>query len=147
MASQICIDASFGVALLVPERFNLAALQLWEVWIKENLEIITPGLFTYEVTSALYRKGFRRLITWSDVDEILMNFTLLQIISYNDHSLVERAVELAKEFQRPNTYDAFYLALAERQDCPLWTADERLFNAIHDKFSLVNWLGEVNETG
>jgi predicted nucleic acid-binding protein len=147
LANQVCIDASFGVALLVPERFNLAALQLWEVWIKEDAEIITPGLFTYEVTSALYRKAFRRLISWSDVHEILMNFTQLQITSYNDHSLVERAVELAKEFQRPNTYDAFYLALAERQDCPFWTADERLFNAIHSKLSLAHWLGEVSETG
>lgn len=143
MTDLVCIDASFGVALLVPERFSPAALLLWEEWIKDDLEIITPGLYTYEVTSAVYRKGYLGVIDWSDVREILTCFTALQRTSYDDISLVERVVELAKGFQRPNTYDAFYLALAERMNCPFWTADERLYNAIRHRFSLIHWLGEA----
>jgi predicted nucleic acid-binding protein len=139
----VCIDASFGVALLVPERFNSAALRLWGEWIKDDLEIISPGLFTYEVTSAIYRKGYRGIVDWPDVREILTCFMALQRTIYDDVSLVERAVELAKEFQRPNTSDAFYLVLAEQMNCPFWTADERLYHATRNRFPLIHWLGEV----
>jgi hypothetical protein len=34
------------------------------------------------------------------------------------------------QFSLPATYDAHYLALAERENCEFWTADTRLFNAI-----------------
>jgi predicted nucleic acid-binding protein len=48
-----------------------------------------------------------------------------------------------RKFNRPNTYDAHYLALAENLNCPFWTGDERLFNAVHSDFSDVFWLGAI----
>lgn len=49
--------------------------------------------------------------------------------------------ELANRFNRPRAYDAQYLALAQRLDSDFWTADERLFNAVNETFSQINWLG------
>jgi predicted nucleic acid-binding protein len=50
---------------------------------------------------------------------------------------------LATRFNRPATYDAHYLALAEMMDCEFWTADERLFNAVRDELSWARWLGQL----
>jgi predicted nucleic acid-binding protein len=56
--------------------------------------------------------------------------------------LYQRAWELARHFDRPAAYDAHYLALAEMEGCPLWTADGRLFNAVRHELDWVNWLGD-----
>jgi hypothetical protein len=38
--------------------------------------------------------------------------------------------------------DARYLALAERESCEYWTADERLWNSVRAQLGWVRWLGE-----
>lgn len=139
--ASVCVDASFMVALLVPEVFSRAALARWEEWVNDDVGIIAPVLLRYEVISALYRKASRNLIAWEDSQAAQAQFLALDIAYQDPPGLPPRAVELAKFFQRPNTYDAFYLALAERFDCPLWTADERLFNSVQKNFSNIRWLG------
>ena len=141
MNSQICLDASFVVAMLVPERFSPMALKLWQDWIHDDLEFISPTLLRYEVTSALFRKHLRGLIESADAQTALQHFIALDISYIDLPDLPEWATEIAIRFQRPNTYDSFYLALAERLDCPFWTADERLFNTVHVDFSWVEWVG------
>lgn len=141
MNGPICVDASFIVTLLVPERFSQAALSLWEEWIAEDASVIAPGLLRYEATSALYRKAFRGLIAWDDMVLALDQFLRLDIEWRDPPSMPKRASELAREFKRPNTYDAFSLALAEILGIRLWTGDEKLFNAVRSRFENIHWLG------
>jgi predicted nucleic acid-binding protein len=141
MSNRVCVDASFIVTLLVPERFSQAALSLWEEWIAEDASIVAPGLLRYEATSALYRKAFRDLLTWDDTSLALEQLLKLDIEWLDPAGLPKRASELAREFSRPNTYDAFYLALAEMLDIGLWTGDARLFNALRSRFENIHWLG------
>jgi predicted nucleic acid-binding protein len=56
--------------------------------------------------------------------------------------LAARAMELAREHRRANTYDSQYLALAERQDSELWTGDERFYNAVESRIGWLRWIGE-----
>lgn len=44
---------------------------------------------------------------------------------------------------RIQIYDASYLAVAHLYDCELWTADGRLYNAVHSKLPWVRWIEEV----
>lgn len=141
MSNRVCVDASFIVALLCPELFSQAALSLWEEWIAEDASIVAPGLLRYEATSALYRKAFRDLLTWDDTSLALEQLLKLDIEWLDPAGLPKRASELAREFCRPNTYDAFYLALAEMLDIGLWTGDARLFNALRSRFENIHWLG------
>lgn len=53
-----------------------------------------------------------------------------------------RGQGLAHQFRRPAGYDAHYLALAEREGCDFWTADERLWKAVRPQLTWVRWLGE-----
>ena len=141
--SKVCVDASFMVALLVPESFSQTALTLWGEWVLGDVEILAPALLRYEVISALYRKGLRGLVTWEDSQAAQAQFLALDIELLDPQVLSDRAADLAGIFQRPNTYDAFYLALAEHLDCKLWTADERLYNAVHASFGYIRWVGEL----
>jgi predicted nucleic acid-binding protein len=51
-------------------------------------------------------------------------------------------IELASQFNLAATYDAHYLALAERENCEFWTADERLYNSVRDRFSWVRLMAD-----
>ena len=64
----------------------------------------------------------------------------MDIIFHDPAHLPKRAFELAEQFQRPNTYDAHYLALAEHLDCSFWTADKSLFYATHESHQHINWI-------
>jgi predicted nucleic acid-binding protein len=142
MRSKICVDASLMVALFVPERFSKASLALWESWVRDDDQPIAPLLLRYEVSSAIYRKALRNLISVEDAREALGQFLALDIEYVDPAVLPLLATDLAAQFERPNTYDAHYLALAKHQDCAVWTGDERLYNAVKDGFNKIHWVGD-----
>lgn len=59
---------------------------------------------------------------------------------YGDIQLHQQALKIATTYRLPATYDAHYLALAERLNIELWTADRRLFNAVHSSLIWVKML-------
>jgi len=140
MNKTVCVDASFVVALLAPERYTASAIALWEIWMQDDIEVLVPTLLNYEVTSALYRKAFTGKYAAEDAHAALQQFLKLDIESIYLPELNLTASALAKQYNRPNTYDAHYLALAEHFACPLWTADERLYNVVKGKFEFIKWI-------
>jgi predicted nucleic acid-binding protein len=138
----ICLDASLALKLLVVEEDSARARSLWRSWIADGIEIVAPGLFVFECASAL-----RRMVVRHDLDEeparIAIELLLAMPVSLQaPEGLVERAWDLARELARPTVYDCFYLAVAELLDVECWTADRRLFNAIHEK---KRWLHHLSE--
>ncbi len=53
---------------------------------------------------------------------------------------------MTQKFRLPATYEAHYLALAEREACDYWTADERLCNGVKGELSWVRWLGSYRQS-
>jgi predicted nucleic acid-binding protein len=145
MDKTVCVDASLIVALLMPERYTQRALALWQAWIDNDLRILAPALLGYEVTSALYRKVLQGKIELHDGQAALEQFLALEIESVHLPELHIKASALARQFERPNTYDAHYLALADHFACPFWTADERLYNTVKSTFEWVKWVEETAE--
>jgi predicted nucleic acid-binding protein len=143
MNRAVSIDASAIVALLTTERFTTPATNLWKSWIDDDLRILAPALLGYEVTSALYRKVFCATLDPQDCQAALEQFVAMDIEYIHLPELHFKATALAKEFNRPNTYDAHYLALAEHFSCQLWTADERLFNTVRGKYDWIKWIEEM----
>jgi predicted nucleic acid-binding protein len=47
-----------------------------------------------------------------------------------DDTQIALALEWTVRLNRVAAYDSFYLALAETLQCELWTADQRLCNAV-----------------
>jgi predicted nucleic acid-binding protein len=77
--TQQCVDASFIVALLIPEKFSPAALELWQAWVEEDQQPAAPLLLRYEATSALYRKALRDQVSTLDARLALAHFLNLDI--------------------------------------------------------------------
>ncbi len=55
-----------------------------------------------------------------------------------------RAMILAERFQQPAAYDTQYLALAELEECELWTTDTRVWRAVKDQFPRLHLLSDYS---
>lgn len=103
--------------------------------------LIAPTLFTFEVVSTIRRSVHLHAISPEDGEAALREFQRIKVRLYHNRALLRRAWEIAKQFNRPRTYDTSYIALAELRQVDLWTADEKLYNAVHDQLPYVRWIG------
>jgi predicted nucleic acid-binding protein len=53
-------------------------------------------------------------------------------------------MEFAHRFNLPASYDSHYLALAEREECELWTADRRLQRAVKGQLDWIRTLEDYS---
>lgn len=140
--SPVCVDANIVVKLVVPEPDRSLALALWGEWLNEDREIIGPYLFSFEVTSAIWRKAKRGLMGVEEAREAIRGALMLGVRLLHPSNISLKAFDLAARFDRPAAYDAHYLALAEMMEGEFWTADERLYNAVREDFPNIRWLGD-----
>ncbi|MBF0125256.1 MAG: type II toxin-antitoxin system VapC family toxin [Magnetococcales bacterium] len=117
----VVVDASVAFKWFVAEQDSLMAVAL----LNSGQSLCAPDLIVAEVCNAGWRVWKRGEIT----DEQLQTVSLLIGELFSKliwlSQLAPRASEIAKALKHP-TYDCFYLALAEREQAPLVTADERL---------------------
>ena len=91
---------------------------------------MAPTLWRYEVTSLLTKALFFGQLSSDEVE------TAMHLSSHFDIDLLSPDADLATvalawtiRLRRAAAYDSFYLALAQRLKCDLWTTDHKLFNA------------------
>lgn len=123
------VDASVGFKLLVPETDSGKALALFS----EDLH--APDFYPIELTNALRMAEVRHRI--ADSSALLGDLLIYLPALHSSLSLLPRALEIAKRTTRRSVYDAMYVALAEREQCQLITADTKLVNALQRDFPFV----------
>lgn len=121
--SDRVVDASVALKWVVAEHESEAALALLD------RPLHAPDLLIAECVNALWKKVVRREVPKK---EIRLFGSAIEAIDVNLHptrTLAARSLELAVELDHPG-YDYLYLALAERLDVPLVTADRRLLDKV-----------------
>jgi predicted nucleic acid-binding protein len=141
--SQVCVDVSLALKLVLVEADSAAAHQLWSAWIDAGVEVVAPPLFAFEGTSVICSKAYRGLIPPEEADLMFRALHLLGVRLLYPEGLHQRAWELARRFHRPQAYDSHYLALAEMLGIELWTADDHLYNAVKDALPWIRQLGDA----
>jgi len=136
----VCVDASFIVRLITSNTPDSAFDQYWEEWQEAKYTITAPTLLFYEVSNALYRYAQAGQLTAQEVSELLAAALGLGLWFYGDAQLHQQALAIAQRENLSATYDAHYLALAERLDAPFWTADRRLFQAVQPQLRWVHFV-------
>lgn len=140
---EICVDASLVIAWILPEEFSDEAFALKERWGGEGVELVAPAMLVSEVPSTLRQAVYRGRILAVEGDESFTAFLEMPIRIVQPDNLLSRAWEIGKVVNAPRLYDAFYVGLADIQDCEFWTADRRLANLVQSRFPRVHWLGEA----
>jgi predicted nucleic acid-binding protein len=89
---------------------------------------LAPDLLGAEFANALWKKQRRREMDGAAVAGILDNFRRVAIETFSLMPLLPMALAIASAVGH-SVYACLYLALAEREDCPLVTADRRFYQA------------------
>jgi len=145
-SNKVCIDASLALTWLLATQQDASADALWRHWHEKGIEMICPAMFHAEVTSSIRKQVYFNLINNEEGEEAFSIYAGIPIKSLDSSEIYLRAWELAKELNLPRTYDMQYLAVAELNDCELWTADKRLANSVQRKYKRVRWVGEFRST-
>jgi len=143
MHTPVCVDASLILRILVPEPLTEQALALWSLWQQSSQTPIAPTLLAFEVTASLRRYVYHKRITPDQGEQAFARFLQMDIQLSQRPALLRLAWGLAKEFNQPRAYDTAYLALAQLRRCDFWTADRKLYNAVHARLPWVKWVGDA----
>lgn len=127
---SLVVDASFAGAWLLPDEHAPAAGAVLETIVNGEEQMLVPELWTYEIANLLLSAHRRSRITEAQVIEAQDLLGAVPRTTYDHHDLLtqNRLVRLAIRFGL-SAYDASYLELADRIQCPLQTGDQKLHAA------------------
>ncbi|MBA2391641.1 MAG: type II toxin-antitoxin system VapC family toxin [Ktedonobacteraceae bacterium] len=125
MNNIVVVDTSVVVKWIVTVSDSDIARALLAEWTNKNVRMLAPTLLVYEAVNSLYKYIRAGQMPLEDAELGLRKviFPLVTLDNSKEPSFSLRTIALASQFHLPATYDAHYLALAEREGCELWTAD------------------------
>lgn len=135
-----CIDANIAVKTVVKEYLSEKARALISDALETEARLIAPHFFDAEIYSAVRKKVYIGEMTIEEGDNAFEDLKGFPVELLSTAHLCDRAWEVAKQFRLRWLYDAFYVALAERRGCLLWTADIELYKAVKDELTFVKSL-------
>jgi len=131
----VVIDPSLAMRWALNLSYSRQATILLRSGVHQGTRLLAPHLFIGEVSTALlaYVRNKSPLypsITLIDAERLLAATLEVMEIHPEDLGLGQRSLRFAYETNRTSTLDSLYAALTEREDCPLWTADEKFWNGV-----------------
>lgn len=117
---SLIVDASVAVKWVAHEPGSMDARALGN----DDEPLIAPELVVAEVGNALWKKCRGGILSRAQAAQGLRQLPLLFHQLHSDLTLSGRALEIALDADDA-IYDCFYIALAQRENAPLITADER----------------------
>jgi len=140
----IVVDSSVAVKWLLAEAHSDRADALYARSTSTPEHIIAPPLFRLEMTNIVWQRVRRQDITPARAEELLNAFLGMHVLIVSSPDADRTALKLARDFDLPATYDAYYIALAQHAGAALWTADERLLRALDGRLPFVRWIGDYS---
>lgn len=126
------VDASVGIKLLLPEEYSEDVQHLFEQsLVDQDASLLVPDLFFIECANILWKKVRRCEYSQNTALESVADLKALELTAMPTVELMERALEIACS-HGVTAYDACYVALAERHNIPLLTADNRLAEVLKE---------------
>jgi predicted nucleic acid-binding protein len=138
--SNLVADSGVVVKWFVPEPLAIEAGRIYTDFQQGTLTILAPDLLYAEVGNIVWKKHVLQGMPAASAEDVLKAVFPLPFVVTPSRDLYADAYRLAVTYKR-TVYDALYLALAQREQCPFVTADQRLANAVSGHLTNVVWLG------
>lgn len=138
---SLVVDASVAIKWFNPaedlaDRANL----IRDDYVHGRIALVMPAFWDYEIVNGINKAVARRKLTAEegrDAIRLILAVHAQRAALPSPHE----SYEMAQRYQR-SVYDSWYLALAEQTACEFWTADRRLYNAVHEQWPFVRWLAD-----
>ena len=142
--SGVVIDANLAIALMIPLPYSESSTARIQAWQQAGIPILVPGLWGYEVVSALRKAAAGEWITLQEAENALNELWALGFEQVPATLELHRSsLKWADRIGQKVAYDSAYLALAETNELEFWTADRPLAESAKAAGAkLVHYLGD-----
>jgi len=130
------LDASVAVRWVLPTPQRAKALKLRTEHRQQIHELIAPSHFTGEIASALTKAERQKLVAVGEARRLTSDIHNSAPDLYPYEALLWRAIDISSQ-TRSSLYDCLYVALAEREGCPMVTANEKLLRNLQRTFPFI----------
>ena len=128
MPDMFVLDCSVAAKWVLPEPDRQPALSLFEQYTSGKILLIAPDLLLAEFSSLVAKHHRRKLISAEQATEALALMTRCAPRILETLPRLARALDLSLKYHL-SLWDCVYLAVGQEYDCPVVTADQRLFRA------------------
>jgi predicted nucleic acid-binding protein len=138
--TKAVIDASVALKWLMDDEECVGqAVALRDDGFKAAKVLYAPTLLFYEAINGLVVASRRGRLPEREIPDALEDLLAVGVTMRTpDHRLVTTAALV----HRLSAYDGAYLALAEQEDCELWTGDQALYRNVGGAMKRVRWIGD-----
>lgn len=126
---RVVVDSSVIIKWFVVENHTAEALQVRARYNADELTLLAPDVINAEVGNIVWKKHNKGELLVPEAQTIIVDFLVVELELTPTADLLSDAYQIAVTYKR-TVYDAMYMALAAREQCPFVTADEKLFNAV-----------------
>jgi predicted nucleic acid-binding protein len=133
------LDSSVAFKWVIPETDSDRALRLRDDFLNAIHELLAPDIFPVEIGHALTRAERQKRIVVSEAAKLLIDVLNALPQLHPSFPLLLRACEISSQL-RVGIYDCLYVALAEREQCDLVTADDKLVKNLQPHFTFIREL-------
>jgi predicted nucleic acid-binding protein len=140
-SARIVVDASVVIKWQFDDEEYIyqARLLRTDVYLKGIFKLIAPPLLIYEVSNGIIVATRMKRLAENRAQEMMRIFLALEVdIREADLLLI---FNLALKYNL-TAYDAAYLALAQTEQCDLWTGDRTFYRAVIGQISRIKWIGD-----
>ncbi|MGD9893136.1 MAG: type II toxin-antitoxin system VapC family toxin [Dehalococcoidia bacterium] len=127
--SAVVVDVSLALKWVLNEPDSGFADLLLAEWVDADLQPVAPSWFACEVANTLHQRHLDGKFSVAEAEEAFDSVLGVVVVIGDEPADARRAMQIAREANQKQTYDAQYAALAERLGCELWTADRKFLNA------------------
>ena len=128
MPEEFVLDCSVAAKWVLPEPDRAPALGWFDRYASGEVLLIAPDTLLAEFASLAAKRHRRKQISEEQAREAFSLMVKCAPRLFDTRPRLFRALELSLQYQL-SLWDCVYLALALERDCPVLTADRRLFRA------------------
>jgi predicted nucleic acid-binding protein len=137
---MLVVDCSVAAKWVLVEPSEIDAFRLLDQQALGEVSLIAPDLLLVEFASLVSKRTRRKQMSPAEAGEAFRFMEEAELRLFETRPLLGRALDLAMNHQM-SLWDCVYLALAAEHDCPMVTADRRLFRSGAGRHPAIRLLG------
>jgi predicted nucleic acid-binding protein len=137
---MLVVDCSVAAKWALAEPGEIDAFRLLDEQARGERSLIAPDLLLMEFASLIAKRTGRKQMSATQATQAFRLMEESELRLFETRPLLGRALDLALNNQM-SLWDCVYLALAIQHNCPMVTADRRLFRGASGRHPAIRLLG------